>query len=158
MIGQNLDLRKLATRLEAIAVKQEEVAKTIQARSQEQFDRLFAYTIVRRKLELSKLGFEEQEDTNFPFLIKQDKGFIVGVTSRNLLKDERKNQVNLYCNKVNSNNDNFKNISGIVMCFPYLMNGNTLREELYRQLPIAFVNLGYDKNSLERRFREYCLK
>lgn len=158
MIGQNVNLRPFATRLEAIAVKQEEIAKTIQARSQEQFDSSFTLEIVRRKLEMSKLVFQEQSYSDFPFLIKSGNGFLVGVTPRKLLEDERKNQMNMYCNKIKSRFDDFKNSSGIIMFLPYLMNGNTLRDELYRQLPIGFVNLCYDNNSLERRFRQYSLK
>ena len=159
MIGQNTNIRNLATILEASGVKQEEVAKSIQARSQEQFDSTFACEIVRRKLKLSRFAFEEQSDVDFPFLIKLDKGFVVGVTPRKLLNDERKNHVDMYCSRIKSKFDDFKTSSGIVMCLPYLMNGKNLREQqLYKQLPIGFVNLSYTQDSLERRFRDYCLK
>ena len=158
MEGQNTNLRNLAIRIEAAGVKQEEVAKTIRARNEEDFARQFALKIVRRKLELAKLVFEELSYEDFPFLIKIDKGHIIGVTPRKLLEKERGNQIDMYCGRVKSKFDNFKNSSGIIMCLPYMMNGKTLREELYRQLPIAFVNVGYDNNSLERRFRQYCTK
>lgn len=156
MIGQNTNLRNLATRIEAAGVKQEEVAKTIKARSLDDFSKQFTFELVRRKLELSKVPFEEQIEEDFPFLIKLDKGHIIGVTPRKLLEDERRTQIDMYCGRVKSKFDNFKNSSGIIMCLPYMMNGKTLRDELYRQLPIGFVNVGYDNNSLERRFRQYC--
>ena len=158
MIGQNTNLRNLATILEAKAVKQEEVAKTIRARSEEEFAKQFAFELVRRKLELTKLAFEQQSDDDFPFLIKLDKGHLVGVTPRKLFEKESGNQIDMYCDRVKSKFDDFKNSSGIIMCLPYMMNGKTLREGLYRQLPIGFVNLGYDNNSLERRFRQYSSK
>lgn len=158
MKGQNLNLRPLAKRLESIVVKQEDVAKEIKASNVEDFARIFALEIVKKKLVLSKLDFEEREENDFPFLINQDGGYFVGVVPRKLLKDERKNKVESYCNKVSSKFGDFKIYPGVILFLPYLMNSNILREQLYDRLHIGFVNLAYDNRSLERRFNEYCLK
>ena len=158
MIGQNPNLKSLATLLEATRVKQEEVAKQIKAGSQDGFDREFAFEIVRRKLDLSRLSFEKFNTSNFPFQVDKDKGYLISIVHTRLLDDDRKSEVNMYCRFLMANYDDFDEYSGIIMCLPYLMNGNNLREQLSKQLPIGFVNLAYDANSLERRFQQYCLK
>ncbi len=150
-----MSLKKLVSRLDGTPVKHEEIAKMISAKSQVEFDKLFALELTRKKLDLSNVSYNDSE-SEFPFLVDQDESYIVGISPRELMVDTRKSTILKYSRSLKSKCDNFKTHEGIILFLPYMMNGNKIRQSLEKEIPVAFVNLGYDSNSLERRFRKYC--
>ncbi len=150
-----MNLKQLATRLESANIDNlETIARSIEAESQEDFDDNYALEIVRQKLD--ELGLSYQEFSyDFPYLINEGEGMLVGVSSKAILPDVRKNKIKNYTNKIKPKIQEYE---GIIQFLPFQMNGKKVRENLARELDIAFVNLKYDSGSLERRFRQYCCK
>lgn len=150
-----MDIKKLTSKLESTAIKQEEIARNIFAHNQQEFEWKFAEGIARKKLKLCGIPITLfQED--FPFLTNNNESYIIGIAPRELIQDNKKNKILQYSRKLQTKFNNFKTHKGIIQFLPYLMNGNTIRKTLSKELPIAFVNLHYDAKSLERRFNEYC--
>jgi hypothetical protein len=150
-----MNLKQLAKRLESTKIDNlEDIARSISVSTQEEFNEQYAFEIARQKLD--ELGLSYQEFSyDFPYMITQGEGILVGVAPTSIVPDTRKNKIKNYTNKIKPKVADYE---GIIQFLPFQMNGKNVRATLESELDIAFVNMPYDGRSLERRFRQYCCR
>ena len=148
-----MNLTDISARLESARIDNlEKIARHVSASRQEDFNSMLAKMIVEQKLEESGLSYEPFYG-EFPYVINENGGAVVSVAPELVIPDQRKNAVQKYARQIRREMDDN---SGVIQFMPFQMNGKKLRNYLKDELPIQFVNLPYDKKSLERRFYEYC--
>lgn len=149
-----MTLKQLETILVAARIENlEAIARSISASNQSDYDLLYATEIARQKLRNSGLKVNEIHG-NFPFEAEyQGLKYLVAVSPRIVVPDLN-SQVQRYARSLRSASQDYE---GIIQFLPFLMNGKKLRDKIEKEIrkPIAFVDLSYNSDSLERRFGEY---
>lgn len=148
-----MNLKQTAIHLDTTKIENlEYIGRSIKSPTQTEYNKAYAEEIVRQKIANSKLP-HEIFSIDFPYKIAQEEGEIFLMISPELMvQDTSKNQIEQYSSKIKRRLP--ENNLGIIYFLPFQMNGDRIREIFQRNLEVRFVNLPYNQNSLERRFRE----
>ncbi|MFT4310838.1 MAG: hypothetical protein ACMXYC_04350 [Candidatus Woesearchaeota archaeon] len=148
-----MTLLQIANTLSAARIENlEQIAKRIRADTQAEYNQKFVQEIVRQKILNSEYASTHHSDT-YPYKITEDDGSaLVAIAPEEILPDTRNNELKKF---IRETKEDLEGYLGLIQFLPFQMNGNPLRANLQKQLPIQFVNMPYNKRDMERRFRAY---
>lgn len=129
----------------------------------ETFVQDFSKEIVKQKINknnsLTLLQNRLLSNSNFPYMIYDGEDFYLVKIEPEKMEKENKKQIKSYASKLKNDLERIEKAikiktKGIIYFTPFLLNGKKKRDVFSQNLPIRFVNLHYDENSLERRIEE----
>jgi len=149
------DLRRAAALLDSKHLYLDDLARNIlQETHPRDFTEAFAAKIVRNKIGMARRdGIELLGETaEMPFIVTfEEKKYGVAVAAEHLLPGRNnKSYLLRHAHKLVQWNERTAS-DGIIYCAPFLLNGKDERFIVEQNAPVAFVNLPYDRKSIDRR-------
>lgn len=146
--------------------KQKEIIENLENVPRSQFRKEFTEAIVLEKIKNSgknirafSIPYTTQEESNIPFAVHDGENFyFLKIESEKL--DSHKSEIRKHYGEINTDIKKAKKImkvkvNNLIYATPFLINGKKIRDQLYRNLPVEFLNIRVDSNSLERKIKEH---
>lgn len=111
----------------------------------------FALEVVTQRVKGSGLEYESGPG-EFPYLLTESS-VLVGLSSGRIVPGMERKALALYNEQLR---EILESYNGLIHFLPFQMNLREARKMAAKDLHVEFVNIHYDRESMGRRYKDYC--